>query len=335
MTYRRDMPPVGLVAIAALGLVLIYVLPDRIRETGQYEVVRTENRYRADMEVVRSSAARVDRVSAPTTKRRKALAPRGAKASIKALGGSVMSRPPAPLDRATTIAQRQMVAMQRDYGRIRARRKAQARRRATVGVVFLFLASAAWGFVAASAWPLWLAVAASTVCGGIAVAGRRAVRAQEKADARLVPVALEVATAATATAALQRIAVERAAGHTIRPSNEETQAIEVVTRAPAVPEAVPAPSVAAPETPEEEPGWKPGMLPIPIYTLKPVVKPRTPRPINEEDLAAGKRAAEKVARARDAEAEAALVGAGAAVEEPEASTQTLEDILMRRRRVSA
>jgi len=325
------MPPVGLLAIAALGLVLVYALPDRIREAGRYEVVRTEGRYHADMEVVRSSAARIDSPPAKPTKRRKALAPRQAKASIKALGGSVMSRPAAPLDRAATIAQRQMVAMQRDYDRIRSRRKAQARRRATVGMVFLFGASAAWGFVAASAWPLWSAVAASTACGGVAVAGRRAVRAQKKADSRLVPVALEVEAAATATAALQRLAVERAAGHEARPSDVETQAIEIVTHGPPLPEAVPVPSVAPPQKAEEA-GWTPGMLPIPTYTLKPAAKVQTPRPITDEDLAAGTKAAEAAVRARDTEAE------GAAPErapEPEASTQTLEDILMRRRRVSA
>lgn len=334
------MPPVGLLAIAALGLVLLYALPDRIRETGQYEVVRTEDRYHADMEVVRSSAARVDRAPERPAQRRKALAPRQAKASIKALGGSVMSRPAAPLDRAATLAQRQLVAMRRDYARVRARRQAQARRRTTVGILFLFLASAAWGFVASSAWPLWSAVAATTACGGVVVAGRRAVRAQKKADARLVPVAEEVETAAAATAALQRVAKERAAGHEIRPSNDETQAIEIVTHGPAVPQAVPAPgvvsvpdatpapSVVPPEKAEEDPGWKPGMLPIPTYTLKPAAKVRTPRPISEEDLAAGERAAKRAAEARDADM-------GVPAQEPEASTQTLEDILQRRRRVSA
>lgn len=287
------MPPVGLLAIAALGLVLLYALPDRIREAEEYAVVRTEGRYRADMQVIRSSAARVERepVRSEKKKRTRGLAPREARASIKALGGTVMSRPAAPLDRAAVVARRQMVTMQRDRSRVLARRAAQARRRAAVGVLSVFATSVTWGYVAATAWPLWSAIAASTALGGITVAGRRAVRAQKKADIRLVPVAKEVAVAATATAALQRIAVERAAGHEARPSNEETQAIKVVTREPVAPSVAPAiPSVVSPE--ENERGWSPGMLPIPTYTLKPTAKVQTPRPISEEDLAAGIRAAE-------------------------------------------
>lgn len=322
----------GLLAIAALGLVLVYALPDRIRDTGHYAMVRTEGRFRPDLEVMRSSAARIDQepVRPVAKKRSKGLAPREAKASIKALGGTVMSRPAAPLDRAATVARRQMIAMQRDYDRVLARRAAQARRRAVVGMLFLFTASTAWGFVAASAWPLWSAVAASTAVGGVGIAGRRAVRAQRKADERLVPVAREVAVAATAAAALQRLAVERAAGHEVRPSDAETQAIEVVTRQAPLPEAAPAvPSVRPPEE-EQDPGWSPGMLPIPTYTLKPAAKVQTPRPISDEDLAAGTQAAKRAALER----EIALTPELPAVE-PEASTQTLEDILQRRRRKSA
>lgn len=309
----------GLLALAALGLVFVYALPDRIREAGQYAVVRTEGRYRADMQVIRASAARIEQApTRPTRKRTKGLAPREAKASIKALGGTIMSRPAAPLDRAATVAQRQMISMQRDYDRRVARRAAQARRRGAVGTASLFAASVAWGFVAASAWPLWSAVAVSTAFGGIAVAGRRAVRAQKKADARLFPVAQEVAVAAKATAALQRIAVERAAGHEVRPSNAETMAIEVVTKRPVAPVVVPARPSFVPEAETGE-GWTPGMLPIPAYTLKPAARIQTPRPISEEDLAAGVRAAERVADRH----------------EEEASTQTLDDILQRRRRRSA
>jgi len=318
--YRRCMPPVGLLAIAALGLILLYALPDRIREAGQYAVVRTEGWYRADLEVIRSSAARVELEPVRPKKKKstRGLAPREARASIKALGGTVMSRPAAPLDRAAVVARRQMVTMQRDRSRALARRAAQARRRAAVGVLSVFAASVTWGFVVATAWPLWSAIAASTALGGITIAGRRAVRAQVKADNRLVPVAKEVAIAATATAALQRVAIERAAGHEAKTSNEETQAIKVVTREAVAPGVAPdLPSVGLPE--EEDRGWSPGMLPIPTYTLKSTAKVQTPRPISAEDLAAGIRAAEGVADQCEAEA----------------STQTLDDILQRRRRKSA
>jgi hypothetical protein len=325
------MPPVGLLALAALGLVFVYALPDRIREVGQYAVVRTEGRYRADMQVIRSSAARVDAETAHPAagKRSRGLAPREARASIKALGGSVMSRPAAPLDRAAIVARRQMVTMQRDRDRILARRAAQARRRATIGVLSVFATSVTWGFVAATAWPLWSAIAASTALGGITIAGRRAVRAQKTADRRLVPVAQEVVVAATATAALQRVTVERAAGHEVRPSIEETQAIKIVIRE-AVSTAPARPSTILPEG-EGEQGWSPGMLPIPTYTLKPAAKIQTPRPISEDDLVAGRKAAERAAQWREAPATAPEE----ATVEPEATTQTLDDILARRRRKSA
>ncbi len=53
------MPPAGLLAIVAVGLVLAYVLPQRIRERSDYALVRTEDRYSAEMRVVRATAARV------------------------------------------------------------------------------------------------------------------------------------------------------------------------------------------------------------------------------------------------------------------------------------
>jgi hypothetical protein len=330
------MPPVGLLAIVALGLVFAFALPERVRESGQYDVVRTEGRYRADMRVIRESAARVEAVAvavkAPSGKGTRGLAPRKARASIKALGGSVMSRPAAPLDRAATIAQSQAVSMHRDRARMRARRAAQARRRAIVGALAALTAAVAGGLVIASAWPLWSVVAASTVVGGVSIAGRRAVKAQAVFDARLEAVEREVTTAATATSALRRVVTERAAGRNVLPSLAETQAIQVVARdsvaTPTEPTSIPTPSAPRKIV---EPGWSPGMLPIPTYTLKPAAKVQTPRPISADDLAVGVRNAELVAQRREA-AVAARAEVGL---EPEASTQTLEDILARRRRHTA
>lgn len=353
------MPPVGLLALVALGLVFAYALPQRIREAGQYAVVRTETRYRPDMRVIRASAARASTpppVAPRSTAARRAMVPKTARASIKALGGSTMARPAAPLDRAAIVTQRQMVAMRRDRGRVLQRRSAQARRRSVIGVLSVFAASTAWGMVAASALPLWSAVVATTAVGGVVIAGRSAVQAQKAADTRLVPVAREVATAAAAVSALQRVATERVAGRPVVPSIHETQAIAVITaetppagfasgaRALYLPDAdsdlasalAPASRPAAlpsPELPgrEEDPGWLPGMLPIPSYTLKPAAKVRVTRPISTEDLAAGVRAAEDVA---DRKAAAELARA-AATPEAEASTSTLDDILARRRRHTA
>jgi hypothetical protein len=333
------MPPVGLLAIVALVLVFALALPERIRETGQYSVVRTEDRYRADMRVIRESAARVEAqpVIPTSTKRTRALAPRNARASIKALGGSVMSRPAAPLDRAANLAQRQEVALRKDLAHVQARRAARAQRRRIVGSLALFSTSVTGGLVLASAWPVWSFVAAITALGGVSIAGRRAVIAQRAADAKRRPVEREVTAAAAATSALRRVVTERAQGHDVLPSIEETQAIAVVTRQ-AVPEPTPTMldvDVQAPvrtsKARAKEAEWSPGMLPIPTYTLKAPAKVQTPRPITEDDLAEGKRNAELAAARR----EAAVAARAEAPAEPEASTQTLDDILARRRRQSA
>jgi hypothetical protein len=359
------MPPVGLLAIIALGLVLTFTLPERVADASRYGVVRTENRYRGDMRVIRETAARIrpgsdlPTVEVPsggkassagkrssTAKGPKALAPRQARASIRALGGSVMARPPAPLDRAANVARRQMVTMRRDRAQILARRAAQARRRAAIAVGVLVATLVTWGTVAFASWPVWSGVAATAGLAGVAVAGRTAVRAQTAADARLLEVAREVATAAAATAALQRITSARVAGFEVAPSDEETQAIAIVTaRIPALaaaptpfpsslplslplplPDSIPGPGVVQPVAPL----WSPDQLPLPSYALKSTAPAKRPRPISDDDLARGTSAATSWGERHAAAVEARA----AAAPEPEASTQTLDDILARRRRTA-
>src|SRR5690554_3615650 len=58
------MPPVGLLAIIAIGLVVAYVLPQRIRERSEYALVRVDDRYSSDMRVVKSTAERMERAHA-------------------------------------------------------------------------------------------------------------------------------------------------------------------------------------------------------------------------------------------------------------------------------
>ena len=348
--YRSYMPPVGLLAIAALGLILVYALPQRMRERADYAMVRTEDRFSADMRVIRASVARMEaRPAAPT---RRAAASASAKKSISALGESVMTRPAAPLDRAATRARREMVAMRRDRAAILARRRAQSRRRATIATLAVLGSAGLWGSVvmaSAPAWASWLAVGTSTLFGSSVVAGRRAVRAYAAADATLVPVATEVMVAATAAGAIQRVSTERAVGHRAVPSKTETQAIRMLlaedlrpgslVREGLVPGASPArlpgtelPGIESPGTGSpavDDPSWTPHTMPVPSYTLKASAKPGTARPISDEDLAAGTRAAEEAVDRRIAQREAAR---GA---DPQPATATLDAILARRRRQSA
>ena len=58
------MLPVGLLAIIALGLVVAYVLPQRIKERSEYGLVRVDDRYSSDMRVVKSTAERMERAHA-------------------------------------------------------------------------------------------------------------------------------------------------------------------------------------------------------------------------------------------------------------------------------
>ncbi len=367
------MPPVGLLAIAALGLILVYALPQRMRERADYAMVRTEDRFSADMRVIRASVARME--ARPASPARPASstsgAPAATKKTISALGESVMTRPAAPLDRAATRARREMVAMRRDRNKVLARRRAQSRRRAAIATLAALASVGLWGFVAAAsapAWAAWVAVGTSTLFGSSVVAGRRAARAYEAQDARLIPVATEVMVAATAAAAIQRVSTERAVGHRAVPTASETQAIRILLSedlrpgklAPSslVPGASPAP-LPGPELPGivspavDDPGWTPNTMPVPSYTLKPSAKPGTARPISEEDLAAGTRAAEEAVDRRIAQREAEQRRSAPAASsagqqnpaaqnpasqreaDPQPATATLDAILARRRRQSA
>jgi hypothetical protein len=378
------MPPVGLLAIAALGLVLVYALPQRLRERADYAMVRTEDRFSADMRVIRASVARMEArpgSSTGTVPARRAGSPEATKKTASALGESVMTRPAAPLDRAATRARREMVAMRRDRAKVVARRRAQSRRRGAIATLALLGSAGLWGFVAAAsapAWAAWVAVGTSTLFGSSVVAGRRASRAYEAQDERLIPVATEVMVAATAAGAIQRVSTERAVGHRAVPTAAETQAIRILLAEAAAPTSrrpgsfvpeglVPGASPAqlpGPELPGivspavDDPSWTPNTMPVPSYTLKPSAKPGTARPITEEDLAAGTRAAEEAVDRRIAEREAEqrrsapAASSRAAAQHPSAqhvapqnaaerdadpqpATATLDAILARRRRQSA
>ncbi|HEX7590208.1 MAG TPA: hypothetical protein VF362_04435, partial [Demequinaceae bacterium] len=183
------MPPVGLLAIAALGLILVYALPQRLRERADYAMVRTEDRFSADMRVIRASVARMEaRPVRPASPGRRAGSADATKKTTSALGESVMTRPAAPLDRAATRARREMVAMRRDRAKVLARRRAQSRRRGAIATLAAVASVGLWGsvaFASAPAWAAWVAVGTSTLFGASVVAGRRASRAYEEQDARL------------------------------------------------------------------------------------------------------------------------------------------------------
>ncbi|WP_062288391.1 hypothetical protein [Demequina phytophila] len=334
------MPPAGLLAIIALGMVLAYVIPQRIKERADYALVRTEDRYSAEMRVVKTTASRVARPTdrASTDSGEVPLLVTGAaRASIAQLGADAMSRPAGPIDKAATAAQRQLIAMRSDRAVALAQRRARARRRARVALGASVLVTAAWVLVAFGLVHAVVGAVATALLAGVLVQGARAAAAQRRVDARLALVAREVGAAATATQALRKVIAERAAGLESQPSDVETQAIKVVTAKDLAPLAAPAPIFApvsgAIESPvqrvdavvagtapvEESAAWSPREMPAPSYTLKAEVRPGQARLLETQDIAAASY------RAQPAPAPAAETAPAAP------ATGSLDAILARRR----
>ena len=343
--YRRLMPPAGLLAIIALGLVLAYVIPQRLRERGDYAMVRTEDRYSADMRVVRSSARRMERpVERPSHSGEVPLLVTGtARAQVASLGSEHMSRPAGPLDKAATAAQRERIGMHRDQAGLRAERAAAARRRTMVAGAVFVATAIAWVLVATVG--LVAIVAALLTAGLVATVGfgARAAAAERRADSSVRALTREVEAAATATQALRTVARARSQGRDIQPSDTATQAIKIVTAEDLAPLAAPAPIPApeiVPAAPVEIPDvasspWAPRTMPVPAYALKASVRQQTARPLSEQDFAASQLAAQRAARAEAASeraAAAALQSAGLdSPSEPTTASGALDAILARRR----
>lgn len=327
------MVPAALLTLVGLGLVLAYVIPQRIKERSDYALVRTEDRYSDQMRVVRATAARIERAhTRPSTNSGEVplLVTGSSRAQIAALGDQRMSRPAGPLERAAVSAQREAITMRGDRAVVLSARKATARRRARVASAAGLLAIAAWVAVIFSPFSVVAATLISTAFGGIVVAGARAASAQRKADAHVHMVAREVEAAATATQALRRVSAARARGVEAEPSDVETQAIRVVTTADLAPLAAPAP-LPAPELPvvDAEPelssDWTPKDMPAPAYTLKASVRPQYARPLTTDDYAASSYAAPAASAPVPAQGE----------DESAPMTGQLDAILARRRRASA
>ena len=334
------MVPAGLLAIVALGLVVAYVLPQRVKERGEYALVRVDDRYSSDMRVVKSSADRAERSAArPSTDSGEVPllstgADRAARSSDRA---ESMSRPASPLDRAAVHAQREQYAMRRDRARMHAERAAQARRRATIAAAATIVAIVAWSLVAFAGASAVLGAVATAGLVGVVTSSVRAASAQREADARMIAVSREVEAAATATQALRVVARARAEGNVAEPSDVATQAIRIVTAedlAPlAVPAAIPAPELPAIESDDAERApWVPQDMPAPAYTLKPTVRQREARPISTDDYDAAKA---RAARWGDLQADDAPARSTSLGDEAAPTTAALDAILARRRRASA
>ena len=356
------MPPAGLLAIIAVGLVLAYVLPQRIRERSDYALVRTEDRYSADMRVVRASAARVAPRDASSASSEMPLLVTGpARARVAQVSEARMSRPHGPLDCAATHAQREQAHLRRDRLGSRAERAARARRRAFITGVTLIATVLAWILAAATSFPALVAGLATGALVTVTASSARAAAAERAALARVQGIAREVQAAATATQALRVVSAARARGIEAEPSEVATQAIRIVTSADLAPGEAPAlmresaaeraAKAAAVEDAirraqaeeaearaDEAAGWRPRTMPVPAYALKPAVRQQVARSLSEADYAASSRSDYRVAPAANAQAGAATTEAaapGATQVEAAPTSGALDAILERRRQASA
>ncbi len=304
------MPPAGLLAIIAVGLVLAYVLPQRIRERSDYALVRTEDRYSADMRVVRATAARVAPVDAASASSELPLLVTGAaRVRVAAMSQAHMSRPGGPLDRAAAHAQRESLHLRRDRLGSMAQRAARARRRAFFSGVATLVTVIAWVLSATTGTPSWiagLATGAMVTAVGVSVRAGAAERAA-LADTRAVD--REVRAAATAMRALKVVSAARASGKEAQPSEVATQAIRIITATDLAP--LKAPAIARPRREEASQAaptvdtgpaqialdpaagaaWRPKTMPVPAYALKASVRQQTARQLSEDDYAASSQAA--------------------------------------------
>ena len=343
------MPPAGLLAIIAVGLVLAYVLPQRIRERSDYALVRTEDRYSAEMRVVRTSAARVAPRDASSASTEVPLLVTGAaRARVTALGAQHMSRPHGPLDRAAVHAERESNHLRQDRMGSVAQRAAKARRRALVSGIALVVTCVAWVLTAVTAFPALIAALATGALVTSVASSAKAGAAERRALADVRAVVREVEAAATATRALRVVTAARAHGLDAQPSAVATQAIQIVTSAELAP--LTAPSLARPraeeraaqaaaieeairraeaeqaeERADEAAGWRPRTMPVPAYALKPSVRQQVARQLSEDDYAASSHAEARAGRAE------ALVERK--VSEP--TTGALDAILAKRKRATA
>ncbi len=316
------MPPAGLLAIIAVGLVLAYVLPQRIRERSDYALVRTEDRYSAHMRVVRATAARVAPVDAASASSELPLLVTGAaRVRVAGVGQAHMSRPSGPLDRAAAHAQRESLHLRRDRLGSMAERAAQARRRAFFSGLSTVVTAIAWVLSATTPTPAWVAGLATGAMVTVVGASVRAGAAERAALADTRAVDREVRAAATAMRALKVVSAARASGKEAQPSEVATQAIRIITatdlaplKAPAIArprralasqnaqasEASPAIDAAPANTaPDASAGaaWRPKTMPVPAYALKASVRQQTVRQLSEDDYAASSHAAHQASQA--------------------------------------
>lgn len=214
----------GLVVVALAGLWIVYLVPQLLRYRQELADARVDDRFSEHLRVLRAASDRTDRLTAAgsaPSQGRVLLHPRG--------GDRAMHRPPSVTDRVIADGVRLTAAEHAARATALARRAAAARRRAMLATTLLVTTLVAW--VGVPVWSLAPALAAvpTVLLGAVLVAGRRAVLAGQRNDARWA----EGAARRAARPRPSQMGRPLATGRAVHPSEAITEIIERVQPGPA------------------------------------------------------------------------------------------------------
>ncbi len=225
----------GLVALAAIGLWIAYLVPHRLRYRQQLLESRTEDRFSGALRVLvvadsgrrRGRAVEARTECGPGSAKRSGLlspargVPVGTRSVVTAERGGVVERPHGTQDTISADDARRAAQQRARRAAAVSRRAAAARRRAALTGVLLVASVIAWVVVGLTPVAATVAVVPTLLLAGIVVLGRRAVVSARRADE-----AWERQLERAARPAAPRAA--RVTGRALRPSDSHTEAIAQV-----------------------------------------------------------------------------------------------------------
>lgn len=267
-------PQAGIIVAVVLTLWIAYLVPHRLRTRQEMLDARTQDRFSADLRVIRRARTPVPEVAHTVS------------------ATPLLARPRAPLpvvvevnmDRTAIETARRTAAERSQRAAVLARRAAATRRRRILVASLVLIAGGLWtAFAMVTAFPMWPAIIPTVLAVLLVAAGIASGRAARAADAayeerRNRPAAPTTRVVAQMIEPAAPVAGgQRATGHAHKPSEQVTEFLferpaerSVETSGEGIPILHPAES----EVPAERRPtvWVPKPVPAPAYTLKPKVQ---------------------------------------------------------------
>lgn len=290
-----------MLAVAALWIA--YLVPHKLRHRQQMLESRTEDRFSDTLRVLavagpvgsnrrlRADVARQIRPDCTRVDKRVGLLAPGNRAPIagRDWGGDV-DRPHSTSEGMSADQARALAQLKGAHAAATSRRGAAARRRGVLAGVLALAAVVGWVTTALAVLPLLAGVVPTVLLVTVLALGRRAVVQGEAAEAQWQRRIVEAETVVPVRAARPgRVA---AAGHAVRASGAETQAIDQVrpaSRRTAVGE-------------QKDGSWSPQPVPRPTYQMKPSAPRREPVPLDHVEASTLDRPTRTTAAATEREA---------------------------------